>query len=66
MRVAALYLRIGTEERPQTMLVQVAKSTALLVFAGFFMGFGPGGFGGGGGGGEAGNRRIELQLRANF
>jgi hypothetical protein len=30
------------------------------------MGFGPGGFGGGGGGGEAGNRRIELQLRANF
>ncbi|GLR15156.1 sensor histidine kinase [Chitinimonas prasina] len=29
VRVAALYLRIGTEERPQTMLVQVAKSTAL-------------------------------------
>jgi hypothetical protein len=39
------------------------ESTSL---AGFFMGFGPGGFGGGGGGGEAGNRRIELQLRANF
>jgi hypothetical protein len=39
------------------------QSTSL---AGFFMGFGPGGFGGGGGGGEAGNRRIELQLRANF
>jgi translation initiation factor IF-2 len=34
--------------------------------AGFFGGFGPGGFGGGGGGGEAGNRRIELQIRANF
>jgi hypothetical protein len=34
--------------------------------AGFFMGFGPGGFGGGGGGGEAGNRRIELSIRANF
>ena len=31
--------------------------------AGFFMGFGPGGAGGGG---EAGNRRIELQIRANF
>ncbi|WP_034606062.1 sensor histidine kinase [Chitinimonas koreensis] len=29
VRVAALYLRAGTEERPQTMLVQVAKSTAL-------------------------------------
>lgn len=28
VRVAALYLRIGTRERPQTMLVQVAKSTA--------------------------------------
>ena len=39
------------------------ESTSL---AGFFMGFGRGGFGGGGGGGEAGNRRIELQLRANF
>lgn len=39
------------------------ESTSL---AGFFMGFGPGGFGGGGSGGEAGNRRIELQLRANF
>ena len=39
------------------------QSTSL---AGFFMGFGPGGFGGGGGGGEAGNRRIELQLRASF
>ena len=39
------------------------QSTSL---AGFFMGFGAGGFGGGGGGGEAGNRRIELQLRANF
>lgn len=39
------------------------QSTSL---AGFFMGFGPGGFGGGGGGGEAGNRRIELQIRANF
>ncbi len=35
------------------------ESTGL---AGFFMGFGPGG----GGGGEAGNRRIELQIRANF
>lgn len=40
-----------------------SQSTSL---AGFFMGFGPGGFGGGGGGGEAGNRRIELQLRASF
>lgn len=39
------------------------RSTSL---AGFFMGFGPGGFGGGGGGGEAGNRRIELSIRANF
>jgi hypothetical protein len=39
------------------------QSTSL---AGFFMGFGPGGFGGGGGGGEAGNRRIELSVRANF
>jgi hypothetical protein len=39
------------------------QSTSL---AGFFMGFGPGGFGGGGGGGEAGNRRIELQVRASF
>ena len=39
------------------------QSTSL---AGFFMGFGPGGFGGGGGGGEAGNRRIELQARLNF
>lgn len=38
------------------------ESTGL---AGFFMGFGPGG-GGGGGGGDAGNRRIELQIRANF
>jgi hypothetical protein len=36
------------------------QSTSL---AGFFMGFGPGG---GGGGGDAGNRRIELQVRANF
>ncbi len=36
------------------------QSTSL---AGFFMGFGPGGAGGGG---EAGNRRIELQIRANF
>ncbi|MBP6704650.1 MAG: TonB-dependent receptor [Vicinamibacteria bacterium] len=34
--------------------------------AGFFMGFGAGGFGGGGGGGEAGNRRIELQARLTF
>jgi hypothetical protein len=34
------------------------ESTGL---AGFFMGFGPGG-----GGSEAGNRRIELQIRANF
>lgn len=42
---------------------QFGQSTSL---AGFFMGFGPGGFGGGGGGGEAGNRRIELQIRANF
>ena len=33
------------------------ESTSL---AGFFSGFGRGG------GGEAGNRRIELQLRANF
>ncbi len=37
------------------------QSTSL---AGFFMGFGPGG--GGGGGGEAGNRRVELQMRVNF
>ncbi|QDQ27393.1 sensor histidine kinase [Chitinimonas arctica] len=29
VRLAALYLRVGTDERPQTMLVQVAKSTAL-------------------------------------
>ena len=29
VRVAALYLRIGTPEHPQTMLVQVAKSTAV-------------------------------------
>ena len=42
---------------------QFGQSTSL---AGFFMGFGPGGFGGGGGGGEAGNRRIELQARINF
>ena len=42
---------------------QFGQSTSL---AGFFMGFGPGGFGGGGGGGEAGNRRIELQARLNF
>jgi hypothetical protein len=35
------------------------QSTSL---GGFFMGFGRGG----GGGGEAGNRRIELQVRANF
>jgi two-component system sensor histidine kinase TctE len=35
VRVAALYLRIGTPERPQVMLVQVAKSTtARSVLAG--------------------------------